>query len=332
MNIPSYMAGINFWGSGENDQTFVTPSFSDRMLEVMAVFGTTHLGLSQILLGLPERLMQRHRIAQCRRVRITIIGDEPVPVQVDGEAWLQEPGIIKIEHKNRVQMLARERPDCDYPKAGIDLTPNEILSFAKLATVILRATESQPDSNPEREARNRAEHYVKQQIEDSECLMRSDGFSVIHAAVTLKTISSDSSTADELSNHLDDIRTIPWVGNIPDDPSSPEKTGKENIIRRIFPSKRASLDQVRHNLRKINLPFEVREWDKKCLTTWMENIPLTAEAVAKVISNDITAVQLLYFDSRDVKQLGIRSADAKKLHNEINQLRKLQDSDRVKSN
>ena len=114
------------------------------MLEVMAVFGTTHLGLSQILLGLPERLMQRHRIAQCRRVRITIIGDEPVPVQVDGEAWLQEPGIIKIEHKNRVQMLARERPDCDYPKAGIDLTPNEILSFAKLATVILRATERYP--------------------------------------------------------------------------------------------------------------------------------------------------------------------------------------------
>ena len=76
----------------------------------------------------------------------------------------------------------------------------------------------------------------------------------------------------------------------------------------------------------------VREWDKKCLTTWMENIPLTAETVGKVLSNDITAVQLLYFDSRDVKQLGIRSADAKKLHNEINQLRKLQDSDRIKSN
>ena len=109
----------------------------------MAVFGTTHLGLSQILLGLPERLMQRHRIAQCRRVRITIIGDEPVPVQVDGEAWLQDPGIIKIEHKNRVQMLAHDRPDNDYPKAGIDLTPNEIPPFAKLATVILRATERQ---------------------------------------------------------------------------------------------------------------------------------------------------------------------------------------------
>jgi len=30
-------------------------------------------------------------------------------LQTDGEAWLQPPGIIKIEHKNRVQMLARDR-------------------------------------------------------------------------------------------------------------------------------------------------------------------------------------------------------------------------------
>ena len=102
----------------------------------MAVFGTTHLGLSQIF---PERLMQRHRIAQCRRVKITIIGDDPIPVQVDGEAWLQKPGIIKIEHKNRVQMLCQDA--IDYPKAGIDLATNEKLPFANLADTILTATE-----------------------------------------------------------------------------------------------------------------------------------------------------------------------------------------------
>lgn len=46
---------------------------------------------------------------QCRVVKITIRGDEGVPVQVDGEAWIQPPGIIKIQHKNRAQMLTRDR-------------------------------------------------------------------------------------------------------------------------------------------------------------------------------------------------------------------------------
>lgn len=46
---------------------------------------------------------------QCRMVKITIRGDEGVPVQVDGEAWIQPPGIIKIQHKNRAQMLTRDR-------------------------------------------------------------------------------------------------------------------------------------------------------------------------------------------------------------------------------
>jgi diacylglycerol kinase (ATP) len=36
-------------------------------------------------------------------------GDEGVPIQVDGEAWLQPPGMIRIIHKNRVQMLCRNR-------------------------------------------------------------------------------------------------------------------------------------------------------------------------------------------------------------------------------
>uniref|UniRef100_UPI00398F4B72 diacylglycerol kinase eta n=1 Tax=Pristiophorus japonicus TaxID=55135 RepID=UPI00398F4B72 len=103
LNIPSYAGGINFWGGTKENDSYGAPSFDDKKLEVVAVFGSIQMAVSRVI------NLQYHRIAQCRTVKITISGDEGVPVQVDGEAWIQPPGIIKIQHKNRAQMLTRDR-------------------------------------------------------------------------------------------------------------------------------------------------------------------------------------------------------------------------------
>ncbi|KAL2081738.1 hypothetical protein ACEWY4_023591 [Coilia grayii] len=103
LNIPSYAGGTNFWGGTKEDDIFCAPSFDDKILEVVAVFGSMQMAVSRVI------KLQHHRIAQCRSVKITILGDEGVPVQVDGEAWIQPPGVIKIQHKNRAQMLTRDR-------------------------------------------------------------------------------------------------------------------------------------------------------------------------------------------------------------------------------
>ncbi|XP_068038343.1 diacylglycerol kinase eta isoform X2 [Anomalospiza imberbis] len=103
LNIPSYAGGTNFWGGTKEDDIFGAPSFDDKILEVVAVFGSMQMAVSRVI------KLQHHRIAQCRSVKITILGDEGVPVQVDGEAWIQPPGVIKIIHKNRAQMLTRDR-------------------------------------------------------------------------------------------------------------------------------------------------------------------------------------------------------------------------------
>ena len=122
-SINSFMGGTNFWGGNKEDDCFIAPSFDDRVLEVVAVFGSVQMAASRII------NLQHHRIAQCHSVKITILGtardwnfyfelakltiwrlgDEGVPVQVDGEAWLQPPGLIRIVHKNRMQMLCRNR-------------------------------------------------------------------------------------------------------------------------------------------------------------------------------------------------------------------------------
>ncbi|XP_014229615.1 diacylglycerol kinase eta isoform X2 [Trichogramma pretiosum] len=103
LNIPSFMGGTNFWGGSKEGDIFLAPSFDDRILEVVAVFGSVQMAASRLI------NLQHHRIAQCQSIQINILGDEGVPIQVDGEAWIQPPGIIRIIHKNRMQMLYRNR-------------------------------------------------------------------------------------------------------------------------------------------------------------------------------------------------------------------------------
>ncbi|XP_031629106.1 diacylglycerol kinase eta isoform X3 [Contarinia nasturtii] len=103
LNIPSFMGGTNFWGGTKEDDSFLAPSFDDKVLEVVAVFGSVQMAASRCI------SLKHHRIAQCHSIQITILGDEGIPIQVDGEAWHQPPGIIRIIHKNRAQMLCRNR-------------------------------------------------------------------------------------------------------------------------------------------------------------------------------------------------------------------------------
>ncbi|XP_040857497.1 diacylglycerol kinase kappa [Ochotona curzoniae] len=103
LNITSYAGGINFWGSDTATTEYEAPAIDDGKLEVVAIFGSVQMAMSRII------NLHHHRIAQCHEVMITIDGEEGIPVQVDGEAWIQRPGIIKIRYKNAAQMLTRDR-------------------------------------------------------------------------------------------------------------------------------------------------------------------------------------------------------------------------------
>uniref|UniRef100_G1TT33 Diacylglycerol kinase n=1 Tax=Oryctolagus cuniculus TaxID=9986 RepID=G1TT33_RABIT len=84
-------------------EEYEAPAIDDGKLEVVAIFGSVQMAMSRII------NLHHHRIAQCHEVMITIEGEEGIPVQVDGEAWVQRPGLIKIKYKNAAQMLMRDR-------------------------------------------------------------------------------------------------------------------------------------------------------------------------------------------------------------------------------
>lgn len=84
------MGGTNFWGTKKEDDIFYAPSFDDRILEVVAVFGSVQMAASRLI------NLQHHRIAQCQSIQINILGDEYMPIQVDGEAWYVLFGLLQF--------------------------------------------------------------------------------------------------------------------------------------------------------------------------------------------------------------------------------------------
>ncbi|PAV91156.1 hypothetical protein WR25_10970 [Diploscapter pachys] len=148
LNIPSYSGGANFWGTAKDD-SFTVQSFDDRVLEVVALFGVIHVATSRV----PNVVrLQNHRIAQCRHVRILILGGESIPIQVDGEPWLQPPGILQISHKNRAQLLVKNSAfdatlrkwEEQKERSTAPSTPtHEMVSFVKRACEFVRLVETE---------------------------------------------------------------------------------------------------------------------------------------------------------------------------------------------
>lgn len=84
-------------------QGFSAPSYDDKLVEVVGITGITQVTTAKVL-GI-----QNQRIAQCRYAKLTIQGQDTVPMQVDGEAWLQEPGIIVVSHKNKARIIFKDK-------------------------------------------------------------------------------------------------------------------------------------------------------------------------------------------------------------------------------
>lgn len=101
LNILSWGSGSNPWGPEREDQ-FAKPTHYDGMLEVVGVTGVVHMGQIQ------SSLRAGIRIAQGGHLRITLLTD--IPVQVDGEPWVQPAGqVVVLRSALKATMLKKSK-------------------------------------------------------------------------------------------------------------------------------------------------------------------------------------------------------------------------------
>uniref|UniRef100_A0A8B9HZH3 Diacylglycerol kinase n=1 Tax=Astyanax mexicanus TaxID=7994 RepID=A0A8B9HZH3_ASTMX len=337
LNIPSYAGGTNFWGGTKEDDIFCAPSFDDKILEVVAVFGSMQMAVSRVI------KLQHHRIAQCRTVKITILGDEGVPIQVDGEAWIQPPGVIKIQHKNRAQMLTRDRAFENtlkswedklkydkpplrphlYPQHSVDLATEEEATLIQMCAraaeeLITRICEAAKTNGLlEQElahAVNAASHAInKTHPKFPESLTRN---TAIEVASTVKALHNETESLlvgrvslqldppeeELLSSALQSVEVE--LGKLSEIPwlyhilqPNDEEYGKRNSRSGMF---RIVPKFKKEKALKKSSPQSVQRWGTEEVGAWLEQLSL-GEYKDTFIRHDIRGSELLHLERRDLK-------------------------------
>ena len=114
-NIHSSATGIDFFGCDEPStpeelQEYEPPNIGDGLIEIVATMSAWHLGAIRLGFG------HSHRVAQGASVEMVL--REPLPVQVDGEPWLQPPAVIHVSTRGKIPFVLGKGPTRNVPQMG----------------------------------------------------------------------------------------------------------------------------------------------------------------------------------------------------------------------
>jgi hypothetical protein len=127
LNISSYMAGADLWGTRKED-AYTAPSFNDGLVEVVGVTGVSHLARIQAGVGHGVRLAQGSKVA------IGINADARLAMQCDGEPWKQPATTITITHHSTSPMAVAALSAADSSShTGLGRGATRVKSFPSIS-------------------------------------------------------------------------------------------------------------------------------------------------------------------------------------------------------
>jgi diacylglycerol kinase (ATP) len=124
LNIPSYGAGTNPWGTPSSHTKLGPQVIDDGRIEVVGFWAST---FPKLQMGMSHG----ERIAQCEHIKMYTM--KSLPVQIDGEPCKLQPSIVEVVQKNTAQMIRKvPRKYSETPLKGVAPSEQIKMSVSKV--------------------------------------------------------------------------------------------------------------------------------------------------------------------------------------------------------
>uniref|UniRef100_A0A452UFI2 Diacylglycerol kinase n=1 Tax=Ursus maritimus TaxID=29073 RepID=A0A452UFI2_URSMA len=332
LNIPSYAGGTNFWGGTKEDDTFAAPSFDDKILEVVAVFGSMQMAVSRVI------KLQHHRIAQVPAVVLQVGGTwEAVrPAHVwRGRAWRRafENTLKSWEDKQKCE-LPRPPSFSLHPGILSEEEANQMDHFGQAAGALIHSIREIAQSHQDME--QELAHAVNASSKSMDRVYgkprTTEGLNcsfVLEMVNNIKALRSETelllagkmalqldppqkerlgAALTEMDQQLRKLADTPWLcqpmepgdeENVMLELSKRSRSGKFRLVTKFKKEKNSKNREARSSL-----GAPVHLWGTEEVAAWLEHLSL-CEYKDIFTRHDIRGSELLHLERRDLKDLGV---------------------------
>ncbi|XP_034404364.1 diacylglycerol kinase delta-like isoform X2 [Cyclopterus lumpus] len=313
LNIPSYAGGTNFWGGTKEDDTFTAPSFDDKILEVVAVFGSMQMAVSRVI------NLQHHRIAQafestlkswedkqkCEFLRTPPpqspqppLSSQPEIVSEDEASLISEFGQAAGALIHSIREVAQSHHSLEQELAhavnasskAMDVVyANSKNSGALCCSVVLQMVSN-----------------VKALLSETELLLAGNMSMQLDPPQQDQLNAALSSVAQQLRRLAD----VPWLCPVldPSDHEGPltefSKRSRSAKFRLVPKFKKDKNNKNKETCTTLSLSLPANQWGTEEVGAWLDFLCLS-EYKDIFIGHDVRGAELIHLERRDLKDLGV---------------------------